>query len=242
MKHILYLIIFISVVGCYAPTQVYRLEPSEDQNTFVEQGQPFSYKNINDIVVSIGFDTYMDNEYIFDVTIDNKSDSTFLFDPSQAYLFRFANDSSLAEQKIYFAVNPETAIDSIKKTVALEQKKVKRNAIVSVILAAAYITTEVVAANNDVSYETMDAVRSAHDLSQMVLNESRNESIDHIHYLYFTDDYWHFEALRNTEVKADTFYTGKMHFKVPYSPVFKLYIPVNSNTYRFSFDGNSEIR
>jgi hypothetical protein len=243
MKHFYYLAFILLLAACYTPSQVYRLEPAEKERTFVEQGKPFAYKGIDSVIVSVGFDTHLDNEYILDVTIDNQSSDSISFNPSDVYLFRYSSDTSLAVQKLYFAVNPEIRIDSIQKSVVKEEKRAQRNAIFSILIAAAYLTTEVVAATSDnISYETMEAVRATHTVTQMVLDESRIEAADNINYLYFSKDYWHCNALRKSQIMPKTFYSGKLHFKVPYSPLYKIYIPVNNHTYRFDFKGISEIQ
>lgn len=243
MKLSIYIIILLSVSACYTPTQVYRLEPAETEKTFDENGNKFAYKNIDNVIVSAGFDRYMNNEYILDITIDNQSADTFSFNPANAYLFCYASDSSLAEQKIFFAADPEIRIDSIQKSIVKEDKKVTRNAILSVLLAAAYITTEVVAAtSDDISYEAMEAVRATHTLTQMALDESSFFAADKIDYLYFSEGYWRCDAFRTTHVEADTFYTGKIHFDVPYAPLYKVYIPVNNHTYQFEFKGIMEVK
>jgi hypothetical protein len=242
MKRIILPVFFLIAVGCNAPKQIiYRLEPSQNEKTFTENGQSFAWENIDNVIVSAGFDANVNNESILEITIDNHTDSTFDFDPTKAYLFRYSSDTALAEPKIYFAVDPGQAIDSIQKTIVKEDKNIHRNAIFSILLAAAYLTTEVVAAtSDDISYNTMEAVRATHDLSQMMLNEASNVSAENINQLSSSDAYWHCEVFKNTEIQADTFYTGKIHFKVPYSALYKVYIPVNGNTYRFEFKSVSE--
>jgi hypothetical protein len=243
MKRRFYLAILLILSGCYAPTQIYRLEPSDDENIFTENGKPFAWKSIDSVIVSVGFDTHLNNEFILDMTIDNQSNDTFSFNPSEAYLFLYSSDTSLAEQKIYFAIDPEKRIDSIQSTIIHENKKVKRNAVLSILFAAAYLTSEVVAATSDnISYETMEAVRATHTLSQLLLDESGYSAANNIDYLYFSDGYWHCNAFRKTGVEADTFYTGKIHFNVPYSPLYKVYIPVNGHIYRYEFKGVSELK
>jgi hypothetical protein len=239
MKRILLLVFPFLLIGCYT-YQVYRLEPSETENTFTEQGRPYSYQRIDSVIVSVGFDTYLENEYIFDVTVDNQSNKLLTFDPAQAYLFCYASDTSLLEKKIFFAIDPENRIDSIQYSILTEQKRARRNTIFSIVLAAAYITTEVAAVNSDISYETMEAIRATHTISQAILDESRADALNKADYLYFTQDYWHCNAFRKTMIQADTFNTGKIHFKVPYSPLYKVYIPVDGQIYRFNFNGISE--
>jgi hypothetical protein len=216
------------------------MEPSESENTFFEQGIPYAFKNIDSVIVSVGFDTYLNNEYILDATIDNQSGRLMHFDPSQAYLFCYSSDTTLQEKKVFFALNPEKQLDSIQQSIIKEQKRMRRSAIFSVVLAAAYLTTEVAAVNSDISFETMEAIRATHTVSQAILDESRTEAMAAVDYLYFSEDYWKCNAFRETMVQADSFQTGKIHFRVPFSPIYKVYIPLDGQIYRFTFKGINE--
>lgn len=229
------LLITLFSLGVVTKAQVYKLEPSENESTFLEQDRIFAYKPIDSVIVSIGFDRYLNDEFIMDVTIDNQSMDTFMFDPDDIYLFRYLSDTSLQEKKLYYAIDPELQIDSIERSVIMEQNKIKRNTALSILFAAAYVTAEIAGISKDVPYEALEALDVAHSVSQVVLDELRINAFNRMDCMYFTKDYWQYETLRKTTIGSKEFYSGKVHFKAPYADIIRIYIPANHHSYNFEF-------
>lgn len=48
-------------------------------------------------------------------------------------------------------------------------------------------------------------------------------------------DYWKNTAFRKTTIKSGYHHEGKFHMKVPSFVMFKVYIPVNDETFEFIF-------
>ncbi len=212
----------------------YVLLPTETSLTFEENGQQFSYQPIDSVIVSIGFQSYTDGEYVMDMTIDNQSADTLFFDPESVYLFRY-NGDSLLEKKIYHVIDPEKVLDSISQSYEYQETRIEKNNFLSFLAGAAYITAEIAGLSGKIDYDALDAIRFGHSLVQAGLEHVRYDAENNLYTLDFAGDYWTKGAIRKTTVLPYNFQSGKLHFKIPYSEFIKIYLPVEDNLYRFAF-------
>lgn len=213
---------------------LYTLVPDKNEKVFTERDRLFTYQAKDNVYVSIGFNIYRDGEYIFDMTIDNQSNDTLTFDPRDSYLFRY-NLDTLAEKRIYYAVDPVLILDSIDNKIVEKEKKIKNSTFLSIFLGALYVTSEVAGFKGDISYETLEAIRFTHDVAQMGLDISRQEKEENIYDLEFAGDYWLNGAFQQCTILPYTFKSGKIHFKVPCSEELRIYIPIDYRVYRYNF-------
>jgi hypothetical protein len=213
----------------------FNLLPVESNNVFIENGQEFVFQSIDSVYVSVGFNSYNDNEIILDITIDNQGSDTLHFDPQSVYMFRY-NEDTLAEKRLYYAINPETVIDSIYYTQYTEETRLKRNVFFSILAGAAYITTEIAGIAGNIDYDMLEAVRFTHDIVQIGLDHSRYHTRDRMYNLDFAGEYWLKGAIRETQIYPSSFESGKLHFISPKSELLKIYVPIEDNLYRFTFE------
>lgn len=210
------------------------IAPVENDKVFVEGDQKYTYQVYDEVFVSIGFISHRNGEYVFDMTIDNQSEDTLEFDPGEIHLFRYAQDT-LAEKRIYYAQNPELVLDSIDFTIDDKKDKIRNNTFLSLVLSALYITTEIAGFNEEMDYGTIEAIRFGHDLSQIGLGIAREEKAEKIYELEYAGDYWLKGTIQHCVVPPNTYESGRIHFKVPQSEILKIYVPIDSRIYRYTF-------
>jgi hypothetical protein len=225
---------FFYLPGTYSQSN-YILLPTETSWTFEENGQQFSYLPIDSVIVSIGFQSYTNGEYIMDMTIDNQSADTLFFDPESVYLFRY-NGDSLLEKKLYHVINPEKVLDSISESYEYQETRIEKNIFLSFLAGVAYITAEIAGLSGKIDYDAMEAIRFGHSLVQAGLEHIRYDAENNIYNLDFAGDYWTKGAIRKTTIRPYSFQSGKIHFRVPYSELIKIYMPVENNLYHFTFE------
>ncbi len=244
MKRLIpYLTILVLASGCYssqiAQEPHIKAEPIQTNKTFWDNGQLFAYQAKDSVIISLGFNDYYNDEIIMDMTIDNQSSDTIFFDPQAAYMFRYRNDS-LSEKRIYYAQNPELVLDSIDNRYIDHKKRIRRSYGLSALVFAAYITAEVAGANADWDWGTMEAIRFTHDIAQVGLDQVRIDAENAMYSLEFAGDYWSKGTLHKTTINPNSYESGKIHFKIPYTDIYKIYLPVEHNLYRFTFKGFKE--
>lgn len=238
MKRILLTIIILvfgysKAVFCQ-DDNLHKMVPCEKEYIFEDRGQTFTYQAKDDVFVSIGFNSHCNGEYTFDMTIDNQSDDTLEFDPAEIHLFRY-NQDTLAERRIYYALDPELVLDSIDDSIDEREEKIRNNTLLSIFLGALYVTTEIAGANGNIDYGALEAIRFTHQAAQMGLDISRQQSGEKIYNLEFAGDYWLNGALHQGIVYPHTYESGSIHFEVQHAEFFKINVPIDHRIYRYTF-------
>lgn len=242
-RFIPFLSILILATGCYtaqiAQEPSIKAEPVSAHRTFWENGQLFAYQPKDSVIVSLAFNDYYNGEFIMDMTIDNQSSDTIFFDPQSAYVFRYSNDT-LSEKRIYYAQNPELVLDSIDHRYLDQKKRIRRSYGLSALVFVAYVTAEVAGANADWDWGTMEAIRLTHDVAQIGLDQTRVDAEHAMYSLDFAGDYWSKGTMHKTTISPKSYESGKVHFKISYADLYKIYLPLEHNLYRFTFQGMRE--
>lgn len=241
MKTNLLFIIAITLLlsSCYT-TQNYSLSPHEPVYSFWEDGKQYAYSELDSVIVSIGFDAYYNNEFILDLAIDNRSDSAFFFNPSEIYVFRYNSNSTLVDKMAYHPSEPHGVIDSLIANKERQEKKIKRNTVFGIILGVAIVTAAVaIAASGDAEPETAEALIDSQIETQSIINETHYEAKSSIDEIEWQQDYWKNGVMHETTIEADSIKFGKIHLRIPYSPRYVVYIPVNNRVCRFAFKTES---
>lgn len=222
-------------LSLFSWSQVTQLIPYNTPDVFNEEDRLFAYHEIEGVIVSMAFESYINGEYVMELTIDNQSDDTLRFDPSKIYLFRYNNDSLLDEAKLYTAIDADSMLNSLENQANVSKKKKNRSIAASVFLGAALLTAEVAGYNGNISYETLELFRFTHDVAQMGLDISRQKNAENLCNIYYTAEYWSQGALGPVTLYPHTYKSGNIHFKVPSSCLYKFYLPVDDRLYRFMF-------
>lgn len=211
-----------------------KLVPCKNQSTFTEEKQEYIYQLKDSVYVSIAFKYHVDGESVFDLVIDNQSSDTLEFDPKDVYLFRYANNV-LAEQKLYHPIDPKHILDSIDSHIEIRKDRIKTSTILSIALSVLCLSAEIAGAGGDMNYATLDAILLTHDAAQIGLDISRQHSQGKICDLNFKGDYWSKGVIQKCLVLPDSFEGGHIHFRVPESEVFKIYVPFEYRIFKFTF-------
>lgn len=237
MKKI-YFVFFLSLLfsGCYTEQEVYNLEPDTPANSFWENGKQFVWDNEDSVIVSMGFNSSYPGEVVMDVSIDNRSGSPVTFDPSLVYLFRCNTDTSSPVPHIYYATNPVKQEDSLQHAIKQEKRNIRGNVIFSALLGVAYVATQFVPVNTEMPhYNRRGAVDFANAVAQSGLAQARENDMANIDAMHGNINYWQKGALNKSTVNPGGYERGMIHFKVPDSPFYKIYMHLNDRVYSFTF-------
>jgi hypothetical protein len=240
MKKQFVLFIIISFLACINCNIFAQIEPYNSENYFFEEGKPFAFKERAGVIVSLGFDSYLKHELVFDLTIDNQSDSMVIFDPSQVYIFSYPSDTSLSAEALYFTQNPDSILMDINKEIDSLDKKVQTNSIISFILGLAYMTADIVMAGGDMPYYSRDIVGVSHLATQIILDQSRIAKLKKIDNLSYVRCRTEEDIYRTTSIEAGNFHSGKLHFPIQQASYYTVYVPVNNRIYNFRFKTKDE--
>lgn len=237
MRKSFYILLFSLVfTGCYAPQQAYKLEPDAPAHSFWQNGTQYIWDNEDSVIVSMGFKSIYPNEVVMDVGVDNRSQNPVIFDPSLVYLFRYESDTSEPVHQIYYATDPVKQEDSLTHSIEHEKKKITGNVVFSVILGAAYIATELATDNAESPrYVNHDALGFTHAVIQSGLANAREESMENIDEMNGDIKYWQKGVLNKSTVNPGSYEQGMVHFKVPDSPYYKVYMHLGDRVYCFAF-------
>jgi hypothetical protein len=227
--------ILIALLSVTALSQDGILVPHASSKTFVEEDLLFAYQDIQDVILSVAYLATIQGEYIMELTIDNKSTDTLRFDPAKIYIFRYRNDTALEEQKLYAAIDPDIMADSLNLQANLSKKKKNRSIAASILLSAGLLTAEIAGYNGNLSYEALEILRFTHDIAQMGLDFSRHMNADELAEIYHNSQYWSQQVLGPVTIYPGMYKTGNLHFKIPTSNCYKIYMPVGDRLYRFMF-------
>ncbi len=225
--------------SCYT-TQHYSLTPHEPVYSFWEDGKQYSYNELDSIIVSIGFDSYENKEFIFDLAIDNHSDSAIKFDPSEIYVFRYDSNSTLESPITYHPSNPTYIIDSLERQKEKERKRITRNTVFGVILGIAVVTAAVaIAVSDDAEPETASMLIDDQIETQAIINETCDEARGNLDDIEWQKYYWENEVMNKNIVESNSIKYGRIHLRIPYSPKYIVYIPINNRICRFAFNAKA---
>jgi hypothetical protein len=236
MKKYTPLLLILLLTSCYT-TQVYRYEPYMPLHETYDQGKKIAYQNNDSVIVSVAFQNYYEGICSIEATIDNQSSQTVEFDPKNAYLFRYNTDSTLADNAIYYALDPKRISDSLDKKIDNQHKKLVGNTFFSIFLGMAYIAANVASVGNENLADGMDAITVVHDAAQITLDVAREVNVEKTNEFAFQKQNLANTALIQSSISPRQFAGGNLQFYVPYSPFYKIYLSVNNRIYSYTFQG-----
>lgn len=238
MKKLYPFVLLLILTSCYS-TQVSRYEPYDTPNVIIEQENKIAWQEEDSIVVSANSISYKDSMYTLEVVVDNRSGHTASFNPEKTYLFRYLNDSTLNERKVYYAANREQLINSINADIDEQSQKMVGNVIFSIFLGAAFIAADIASMDNHDIADAMPVIAAAHDAGQFALDVARENNFSKMAEL--ESQIQEIKDQKSSVISIEPhhylYYTVK--FSVPYSPYYKVYVEVEDNVYRFTFHGKN---
>lgn len=226
----------ILLISCGPLPKVYKLKPYEPVHSYWENGIETAFQETDSVFVSVRFDQYRNGEYILDLAIDNQSDTVINFDPIQIYMILYSSDSILAQQIRYHQIEPQHYIDSINKKIKQQERRVNRNIAFSILMGVAHAAAEVsTLGDEEVSHEEKTELRASSMDAQLAMAEGRHDAWSEIDYLEYQKQYWKCDVWQKTSIEPNEIKYGKIHFRFPYAPQTRMYIPVGNRIFRFAF-------
>lgn len=235
MKTLKLLAILFLAASCVPPQQITRLEPCGTNNLFSDHGKNFSWDKKDQVIISVGYSGKINKDQVFEVTIDNQSDSAIFFDPEQSYIFCYDTNAQLISNFLFYSTPPDSVLLDYSEKIDSMNKRVITSSIFSILLGVAYIAADVAIAESNLSPATRDLLAVSHMSGQAIMDASRQYNLEEMDKMSYDRDYVAKEIIRRTRIEPGTFYTGTLHFKVPDSPMYKLYLPLNQRVFSYRF-------
>jgi len=221
------LIIFTS---CSVPKELIKLKPQSDKTSWF-YGQEFTGDSVFGIIAKVAFDEIQQPWYAFDVEIANRSNMSYLVDPSQIFMVPLNGKNEPLNGDTIYAVDPESKIMELDKSLAVNSSHQKNALGLSLLAAGIDIATGIAVMSDD--NPRNDNLRT--DLLPLAIAsgaENKFEAID----LNELRDTWKSTTLRKTTLEKGFSIHGKV--LVPISPdasYIQLNIPVDNELVRINF-------
>ncbi|HBH49863.1 MAG TPA: hypothetical protein DDX98_14555 [Bacteroidales bacterium] len=235
MRTTCFIILFLSHFYFPINAQEIHIKPDIHHNIFKEYGRLFAFENENNIIVSIGFEGKLENSLIFDITIDNQSDTVVYFNPSEIYAFCYDTSGSIVAEKMHVVLPADSVLRGLNVEIEKHDKKASNYNLLSMLMGVAYAATDIALASNGASGSSRDLLSVSHLAGQIIVDEVRAKSIEEADKLSHTRYHMNSEIFCNSSINAKSYRTGKIHFTLPESHYYKIYIPVNNQVYSFRF-------
>lgn len=236
MKKFLSFVSLVLLISCSA-TQLSTFEPYGTTNVFTEKNKKIAYQEEDSVFVSVSGISYVDSIFTIEAVVDNKSGHFVSYAPQTTYLFRYSNDSSLQENKVYYAADRDEMLKSLDDDMQRESDKLVGKTIFSIFLGAAFVAADIAAFDNDNLAQAMPAIAFTHDAAQIALDASRSNNYDKMDQIESRRQ----EVLDQTSpeltINPHHYMYVTLKFKVPFSPYYKIYLDVDSKVYQFTFQG-----
>lgn len=241
MKNILPVIVLFLLVlaGCAVPAPLVKVTPSTLENKdYWNMGQQFLYTNSKDVWFDCAFNRLEGNKLIFDVKINNLSDTTVLVDPAQFLQSVYVNDT--VKSGLNYAFDPEEVLTQLKLDENVSVAKAKNGAafgICSAIIATGAVVAVATSKKDERKKEELiNTISAASDVAQVAAVatvESANARADNS---WTTRRSLEDQFLRKTTLPKGYYIDGEVHF--PYIPTAKWYditFPVGKSKATFLF-------
>lgn len=234
-KYYFFLLIFI-LSSCYSG-RVARFEPHNTPNVFVENDKKIAWQREDSVIVSVESKSYHDSIFTIEAVIDNQSEHAVTLNPQSTYLFRYNTDSTLAENKIYYAANREQMLTGLDEELEHQSEKLLGNTLFSILLGAAFIAADVASISNDNIADLMPAIAVTHDAAQIALDVVRENNYEKIDELENQKLDIKERGTPEITLGPHRYIYVTIKFNVPYSSYYRVYFEVNEHIYRFTFQG-----
>ena len=224
-------------MGCYSTqTQSYKMEPYQPVYCYWDRNIQYSSDEVDNTVVSVGFNSYFNNEFILSLNIENHTDSTLLFDPHHIYAVPYINDTLPESNPVYYPLEPKIVMENLNKKIAGERGKIFGNIVLGIFVEAVAITAEEAIFDSEKpSVLAAETVRIGNDISQICIQEANFNAIDNIDEYKYMREYFSQAIIRKSVIESGSSLYGHIHLKVPRAPQYRLYVPINDRVFRFAF-------
>lgn len=226
MKNILLVLVssLVILAGCAVPAPIVKVTPSTLQNRdYWNMGQQFLYANDKEVWFDCAFNRVEGDKLIFDVKVNNLSDTTVLVDPAVFSQVVYVDDSTKLTQNLAF--DPEMVLTQLK----LDENVAAANArngmvfgVCSAIIATGTIVA-VAASKKDLEKKEklINTVGAASDVAQIATVTTVESNNARAENSWTTRRSLEEQFLRKTTLPKDFYIDGEVHF--PFSKTAKWY-------------------
>lgn len=235
-----YFFICFLFASCATPRTIVRMSPVSEQVKW-NFGQAYASDTVAGVYVEAAFDKATKEYAIFDITILNGSNMSYLVEPESFVLDAIVHDSILESHTN--AVDPEIMLLSIDKKISQNEADAKNAKVGAAIATGALVATAVVvsvAAGSDIEPRYHHHYRSVDPdlfLAPIILNAATNDIP--ADYLSSDDQYrdvWANITIRKTTLEPGYQMQGKVFFPRNENPgTYVLKLPVDDGAISIPF-------
>jgi len=227
----------ILLASCASPRAVIRMNPvSEDVRW--NYGQAFASDTVDGIVVEAAFDQSTPEYNIFDVTVINGSNMSYLVDPAKFTFKETRYDDSPAN--VYSALDPENMLLSIDQKESKDEADAKNAAIGAVVVAGAVVATAAIAAANSNDVDMFHHHRHPDPgflVAAPLLLDGTDEPIAAMTENQRRRDMWANGTVRKTTLEPGYRIDGKIYFaRFEKSATYVLQLPIDEQFAQIPFN------
>lgn len=210
IRPLVYLFLILLLASCTVPQAVVRMNPVST-NVRWNYGQAYASDTLTGIIVEAAFDKSTPEYNIFDVSIINGSNMSYLVDPDN-FTIKEVNQSSSG--RVYHAVNPERMLLSLDKHMSQEVADAKNAAVGAGVVLGALVVASVAIAIADDGHDDYRVSDPDIMLAAPVIIDAVNHSTT-CDYVASDDqrrDMWACSTVRKTTLEPGYRVSGKVFF------------------------------
>ena len=225
--------LIILLTGCSA--SIYELR-SVEENPDYYRGRQVIYKEDNECLSSVSFESQQKKNFIFYVTVKNLSDNPFTVLPEKMYAEQMDDNKKLLgkfSDNRYFALDPEEKIHRLNLQRGYNESSHSFTTGITAAFALMSIVSEAI------DHENKDKTGSINDdlvnWSDAQDNEN-NRYANEMNYLDTEIEFWRDYALRKTTLYKNESTDGYVTIPFnPYSKFIRFIIPLDSTEHIYEF-------
>jgi hypothetical protein len=204
----------VLLFSCASPEPIIKLKLKEE-NTRWNNGQEYYIFNEDGVKAAVSFYRNTAEHLILNVMIENRSDGTFLVDPTN-FAFEIASNSDDVKDYKQYAINPESMIFDIDKRQSIMAADQKNALVADIVVEAVDVTATAVAAANDDDGDSdiivHNYIHRAND--RMIDREIREQDFEfNSNNLEDARFVWENHTIRKTHLEPGFYIDGKVYFK-----------------------------
>lgn len=205
---------------------------SPDEESSLEYGRNKIEKEDQLVYSSIMFEEQAEDDFIFYVTVYNKDQHEFIFDPSDIYYKVYDEKKRPIYREKNYAVDPEIQIEQLEKDII--ERKEDHYASTGLNIVFSLFDTNV-DLTDDEDNDTEEVLKNVAVFSGNQLNEEFSYDND-MGNLKANKEFWKNEVLRKTSLSENEGVEGTI-----YIPIFnnakyiKLFIPIGASIHSYKF-------
>jgi len=219
--------------GC-AGIPVYRLHSLENDNNYFKGIESASKADSNAEVI-LQFQSQSGGNYIFHLSVINKSSEQYLFNPADIYSEPVSYDNKSWSRT--YSIDPEHQLKDIDHELNKTVSKKKASDVVNTFVGFLGIASAIADIGKQESDEELKQEEDAReDFQQSIVNEdiAYNNKMNELNN---SKHYWENEILRTSTLYSNDEIDGSFYMPIiPEAKTVKVAVPVNGKDYEFLFE------